>query len=267
LLPALEKIKNNIIRFVAVTQPQFIALRKVYTPVDGDPFDIMPIDNAAHNQRVFSDYFLQQQAALIVTASNKVTDEGILEQESVRSLLAYMQDLFIHAKDGVIVGGAQKERNYDALLKMVDDFSDELKNSYHWNKMHPLLPALKQIKKNIQDYISIAQPQFSQKVQLGQGDNQSSIAHSRFEIAKDTCGILACLAWMIPEKVISLDNGCETICGPTEACCPEVTLPQEKLYCNLWAPKNSIKAFCQDVRDEGNAIDDLKAAPIRHTMS
>jgi hypothetical protein len=270
LLPALEKIKKNIVRYVAITQPQFIlseADKKANTPVDDDPFDVIAIDNVVQNQHVFSDNFLQQQALLIMTASRKVTDEGVLEQESVRNLLAYMQDLFIHAHDGVIVGGALKNRNYDALLKVVDDFSDELKNSYHWNKMHPLLPTLKQIKKNIQDYIGIAQPQFSQKVQLGQGDNQSSIASSRFEIIKDTCGILACLAWTIPEKVITLDNGCETVCGPEEACCSEVPLPKENLYCNLWAPKNSMKAFCQDVRDQSKAIDDLKAAPIRHTMS
>jgi hypothetical protein len=133
--------------------------------------------------------------------------------------------------------------------------------------MHPLLPALTQIKKNIQAAICIAQPQFSEHLYLNQGQNQSSISGARFEIVKDTCGILACLAWTIPEKVITLDNGCETLCGPEEACCPEVTLPREDIYCNLWAPKNSIKAFSKDISAQNEKIDDFKSAPIRHTMS
>jgi hypothetical protein len=255
LLPAIKKIRKNIIDYVHINQPQFSASPEQKSEaVDGDVFDVMPIHPFVGKEKIFSDNFIKKQMQLI-------------EKDRVKALLDYMQDLAADTEHFAIAGNKSNARSYDGLQTLLDEFSAELKNNYRWAKMHPLLPALTQIKKNIQAAICIAQPQFSEHLHLNQGQNQSSIARARFEIVKDTCGILACLAWAIPEKVITLDNGCETICGPEEACCPEVSLPREDIYCNLWAPKNSIKAFSKDIPAQNETINNFQSAPIRHTMS
>jgi hypothetical protein len=269
LLPAMKKIRKNVIDNIGISQPQslFELDSSLESTCSGDIFDVMQVNPSQLAERVFSDNFIRQQLSHIVTASHLVTDEGILEKERVKMLLDYMQDLVADPSSFSISGKQTKGRNYAELQIFIDDFSKELKNNYRWSNTHPLLPALAQIKKNIQAYICIAQPQFSQNLQLDQGNNQSSVASSRWAIVQDTCGILACLAWAIPEKIITLDNGCETTCGSEEACCPEVKLPTQSVSCNLWTPKNSIRAFCKDISEQNEKIDSFKAAPIRHTMS
>jgi len=272
LLPAMSQIGKNIIGYLSLTHPQFITSflqRPEDSQIEGDTndiYDVKPVATIPGSERVFSNIFIFQQISLIVAASEKVTEEGILEQESVKALLDYMQDLETDTKDVLISGNKIKERNYDGLLTMINDFHAKLQNT-HWAKKHPLLSVLETIKNNINVWIHLTQPRFSQNLQCDQGQNKASISGARCDIVKDTCGILACLAWVIPEKIITLDNGCETLCGPTEACCPEKVLPQQNLYCNLWAPKASIRALYQDAKLQSEEVDSLKSAPIRQTMT
>ncbi|MDR3491971.1 MAG: hypothetical protein P4M12_08025 [Gammaproteobacteria bacterium] len=272
LLPVMSKIKKNIIDYLTMTHPEFVASLpasqdEIKNEGDtSDTFDVKPVAILQVPDRVFPDIFIARQLSLIVTASEKVTEEGILEKESVKILLDYMQDLEIDKQQNVMSGNKLKERNYDGLLTIINDFYAKLKNT-QWSKKHPLLPVLTAIKNNIEAWIALTQASFSQNLQHNLGENKASIAGARCNIVKDTCGILACLAWVIPEKIITLDNGCETLCGPSDACCPEPILPKQNVYCNLWAPKESIRALHDDAKEQSETINQLKSAPIRQTMA
>jgi len=224
------------------------------------------LDN--ENERVFEENFVKRQEDIISMASALVTKQGLLEADKIKAIMDYTRDLYANIKDFSISGKVVRERNFLGLIKLIEDTQEALKTSWHLQGIHPLIPAIKTVKMNLIKSLEITQPQYWLTLQNHFLDNdekkyqiKSTKCASVYEILKDSCGIFACLLWFVPEKVLTLCNGCQPCCGPSAACCPETPLPKHidnnrTIYWNLWSPRESIGALCNDIETQCHVIQD-----------
>ena len=224
---------------------------------------------SASRERVFSESFIRAQRNLFNQEFESLGG-GLLTSNGINDIFAYMQDLHIDLETGRISGNQHGQRNYFELIHSIDDLIDKgIKTKL--GKNHPSISPLTHLKHHIQEFIKTAQHPYAEELKGIEEKSDRSKSEACCNIVKDTAGILACLAWVVPEKILSCCNGCDCPCCTTpEPCCAEVPLPRKiegaETYVSCWAPINSIKALCNDIEAQIDTIQQENQAPIRHVM-
>jgi len=219
---------------------------KNYLPRSNDKAQRYPLlkqlnlyeEEKENNERILPNFFIEYVLELFLNISRGYQSE-FMQDDIIKTIVKSMKE-----------------------YKTISIFKENLKKIQSGIKEnHPYIPILNNLLVTVNDFLSVSH--FSLEVVGDRKGYERNIHKAKWELAKDTVGLIACSLWA---PVGTILNGCGIICEEVPLPRPMPSDPQSTQYWHLCSPRNSIKSFYNDMKEQKEIITNHSVAPLRQTM-